>query len=193
MGEWGSERQRIVQTNLGLTDASMDTRQVARDAKGLGATAMFFNVGGIWAWYPTELPLQAVNPYLRTDVLGEMLESCRAENLHFIGRFDLSKGTQKAYDAHPDWFCVTKDGRPFEYNGTYQASITGGWYHEQGPAMLTEVIKRYDLQACFFNMFGYQRFNHSHQDFGFSHDPSAVKAFAEFSGCAAIPDELDTS
>ena len=193
MTEWWSEPQRIVQTNLRLTDASMDTRQVARDAKKLGATAIFFNVGGIWAWYPTELPLQAINPYLKSDVFGEMIESCRAENLNFIGRFDLSKATQKAYDAHPDWFCVTKDGRPFEYNGTYQGSITGGWYHEQGPALMTEVIKRYDLQACFFNMFGYQRFNYSHEDMGFSHDPSAIKAFAEFSGGDKIPDERDTS
>lgn len=54
---------------------------------------------------------------------------------------------------------------------------------------MTEVIKRYDLQARLFNMFGYQRFNYSHQDFGFS----ATEAFAEFSGGAAIPDERDTS
>ncbi|HEY4200700.1 MAG TPA: alpha-amylase family protein [Devosiaceae bacterium] len=192
MTEWWREPQRIVQTNLRLTDASMDTRQVARDAKKFGATAMFFNVGGIFAWYPSELPLQAINPFLKDDVLGNMLEACRAENIHFIGRFDLSKGTQKAYDAHPEWFCKTKDGRPFEYNGTYQASITGGWYHEQGPALMTEVIKKYDLEAAFFNMFGYQRFNYSHEDFGFSHDESAIKAFAEFSGGKSIPDERDT-
>ena len=194
MAEWWAEPQRIVQTNLRLTDASMDPREVARDARRLGATAIFFNVGGIYAWYPTKLPLQAVNPLLAgRDIVGEMLEACHAENLHFIGRFDLSKGTSIAYDAHPDWFCLTKDGRPFEYNGTYQASITGGWYHEQGPALLEEVIRTYDIQAFFFNMFGYHRFNYSHEDFGFSHDPSAVKAFTEFSGGAAIPDERDPS
>ena len=192
MTEWWREPQRIVQHNLRLTAADMDTRQVARDAKKFGATAIFFNVGGIFSWYPSKLPLQQVNPYLKTDVLGSMIESCKAENLHFIGRFDLSKGTQKAYDAHPDWFCVTKDGRPFEYNGSYQASITGGWYHEQGPAMLTEVLTAYDIEAAFFNMFGYQRFNYSHEDFGFSHDPSAIRAFAEFSGGKDIPDERDT-
>ncbi len=86
-------------------------------------------------------------------------------------------GTQKAYDAHPEWFCRTKDGKPFLYNGTYQASITGGWYHEQGPAMLEEVFRNYDLEAAFFNMFGYQRSDYSHGDYGFSHDDSAVKAF----------------
>ena len=193
MTEWWREPQRIVQTNLRLTDADMDPRQVARDARAFGATAIFFNVGGIFAWYPTKLPLQAVNPFLKDDVLGKMIEACRAENLHFIGRFDLSKGTQKAYDAHPEWFCKTKDGKPFLYNGTYQASITGGWYHEQGPAMLEEVIRNYDLQAAFFNMFGYRQFSYSHQDFGVSHDDSAVKAFAEFSGGKAIPDEQDAS
>ncbi len=192
MTEWWSEPQRIVQTNLRLTDADMDCRQVARDAKRLGATAIFFNVGGIFAWYPTELPLQAVNPYLKDDVLGKMVEACRIEGIHFIGRYDLSKGTQKAYDAHPDWFCVTKDGRPFEYEGTYQASITGGWYHQQGLEVMTETLKKYEIEAVFFNMFGYQRFNYSHEDFGFSHDPSAVEAFARFSGGKAIPDERDT-
>jgi hypothetical protein len=191
LSEWWREPQRIVQTNLRLIDADMDCRQVARDAKRFGATAIFFNVGGIWAWYPTELPLQAVNPFLKDDVLGKMIEACRAENLHFIGRYDLSKGTKTAYDAHPEWFCKTRDGRPFEYNGTYQASITGGWYNEQGPALMTETIKKYDLDAVFFNMFGYQRFNYSHEDFGFSHDESAVKAFAEFSGGKPIPAEND--
>ena len=193
MTEWWNEPQRIVQTNLRLIDADMDPREVARQAKALGATAIFFNVGGIFAWYPTALPLQAINPYLKDDVLGKMLEACRAENLHFIGRFDLSKGTQKAYDAHPEWFCKTKDGKPFLYNGTYQASITGGWSHEQGPALLTETIRRYDLEAVFFNMFGYRSLNYSHEDFGFSHDDSAVAAFAEFSGGKSIPDERDVA
>ena len=45
MAEWWAEPQRIVQTNLRLTDASMDPREVARDARRLGATAIFFNVG----------------------------------------------------------------------------------------------------------------------------------------------------
>ncbi len=193
MSEWWREPQRIVQTNLRLTDADMDPRQVARDAKAFGATAILFNVGGIFAWYPTELPLQAVNPFLKDDVLGRMIEACRAENLHFIGRFDLSKATKKAYDAHPEWFCKSKDGKPFLYNGTYQASITGGWYHEQGPALLKEIIGRYDIEAMFFNMFGYRQFSYSHEDFGISHDESAVRAFAEFSGGRAIPDEADSA
>jgi Hypothetical glycosyl hydrolase 6/Beta-galactosidase trimerisation domain len=191
MTEWWREPQRIVQTNLRLTDADMDPRQVARDAKAFGATAIFFNVGGIFAWYPTELPLQAVNPFLKNDLLARMIEACRSEGVHFIGRFDLSKGTQKAYDAHPDWFCKTKDGKPFLYNGTYQASITGGWYQEQGPALLTEVIRRYDIEAMFFNMFGYRQHSYSHEDFGISHDESAVKAFAEFSGGKEIPNGAD--
>ena len=53
MTEWWREPQRIVQTNLRLTDVDMDTRQVARDAKKFGATASFFNVGGIFSWYPS--------------------------------------------------------------------------------------------------------------------------------------------
>lgn len=193
MNEWWREPQRIVQTNLALTDADMDCREVARDIRKFGATAVFFNVGGIYAWYPTKLPLQAVNPFLKSDIVGEMIEACRAENIKFIGRFDLSKATRLAYDAHPEWFCHTSDGKPFEYNGTYQASLTGGWYHDYALKILTETLSTYEIDAAFFNFFGYSRFNYSHHDFGFSHDPSAVKRFAEFADGARIPDANDPS
>lgn len=191
MTQWWQEPQRMVQTNLRLIDADMDPRQVARDAKEFGATAIMFNVGGIFAWYPTKLPLQAVNPFLKDDLLGRMIEACRAEGLHFAGRFDFSKATQKAYDAHPEWFCRTRDGKPFLYNDTYQASITGGWFQEQGPAILEEAIRAYDLEAVFINQMAYRRLNYSHADYGFSYDDNAVRAFAEFSGGKAIPDAKD--
>ena len=65
----------------------------------------------VYAWYPTELPLQARNPLLTSDLLGAMIAATRAEGLNFMGRFDLSKGTELAYSAHPDWFCSNRRGR----------------------------------------------------------------------------------
>src|SRR3954447_4731812 len=145
MTEWWRQPQRIVQTNLRLIDANLDPARVARQAREFGATALLFNVGGIYAWYPTDLPLQARNPLLTSDVLGEMIAATRAEGLNFMGRFDLSKGTDLAYRAHPDWFCSNAEGAPVEYSGTYAACINGGWYQHQSVELIEETLGRYPI------------------------------------------------
>ena len=110
MTEWWRQPQRIVQTNLRLIDAALDPEKVAADLAELGATAMLFNVGGIFAWYPTRLELQPVNPKLDHDILGDMIRAAHARDIRVIGRYDLSKATRIAYDRHPDWFCCDRDG-----------------------------------------------------------------------------------
>jgi hypothetical protein len=117
-GAWWHRPYRIVQTNLRLTDAALDPEALAREARQFGATAVTFNVGGIYAFYPTELKLQARNPYLTKDLTGEMLKALHREGLRMVGRYDLSKATHLAYKAHPDWFVHNAQGVPLEYNGT---------------------------------------------------------------------------
>lgn len=155
MTQWWQRPYRIVQTNLRMPDAGLDPRRVARQARDFNATALLFNIGGIFAFYPTELPLQARNPMLKGDLLGEMLEAAHAEGLKLIGRFDLSKGTRKAYEAHPDWFVHNSKGEPLEYNGTYQACVNGGWYNDYAHQIIREALGRYAVDGVFFNMFGY--------------------------------------
>ena len=155
MSNWWDRPYRIVQTNLRMPDAGLDPRRLARQAREFNASAILFNVGGIFAFYPTELPLQARNPMLKGDLLGEMLEAAHAEGLKLIGRFDLSKGTRKAYEAHPDWFVQNSAGEPIEYNGTYQACVNGGWYNGYAHEIIREALGRYPVDGVFFNMFGY--------------------------------------
>lgn len=158
---WWEQPYRIVQTNLRLTDASLDPQALAREVLEFGATALTFNVGGIFAFYPTELPLQARNPRLTRDLTGDMLESAHREGLRMVGRYDLSKGTRIAYEAHPDWFVHNKDGEPQEYNGTYQACVNGGWARDYAHRILRESLSRYALDGAFFNMTGYQPVDYS--------------------------------
>lgn len=155
MAHWWQRPYRIVQTNLRMPDADLDPRRVARQAREFNATALLFNMGGIFAFYPTQLPLQARNPMLKNDLLGEMVEAAHAEGLKLIGRFDLSKGTRTAYEAHPDWFVHDRNGEPLEYNGTYQACVNGGWYNGYAHDILREALGRYAVDGVFFNMFGY--------------------------------------
>ncbi|GGC13455.1 hypothetical protein GCM10011494_35350 [Novosphingobium endophyticum] len=191
---WWEEPYRIVQTNLRLIDASLDPRALARQGREFGASAITFNVGGIFAFYPTGLDLHARNPYLEKgqDLTGEMLSAARREGLRMIGRFDLSKGTQIAYDAHPDWFVHNEAGEPQEFNGTYQACVNGGWASDYSLRILREGIERYDLDGAFFNMTGYQPYDYSGRYRGICHCSNCQEGFAEMFG-RALPRREDFS
>lgn len=175
---WWEQPYRIVQTNLRLIDATLDPDTLARQVKDFGATAVTFNAGGIYAWYPTELTLQARNPYLTRDLTGDMLEAAHRAGLKMVGRFDLSKGTRVAYEAHPEWFVHNKAGEPQEYNGTYQACVSGGWATDYGLRILDEALSRYDLDGVFFNMTGYQPYDYSNVYRGICHCRNCQDGFA---------------
>lgn len=181
---WWQKPQRIVQTNLRLVDADLDPRTLAKHLCDFGATAMLFNVGGIFAWYPSKLELQAPNPRLDRDrdLVGEMVEAAHAVDIRVIGRYDLSKGTENAFDRHPDWFCRGRDGKPFEYHGTYQACVNGGWYRAQALEILRETLSRYPLDGLFFNMFGYLRTDYSYDSYDVCHCDNCRRAFRDFAG-----------
>jgi hypothetical protein len=156
----------MIQTNLRMTDAALDPRRLAKQVREFGADAVLFNIGGIFAFYPTELELQDRNPLLRGDLLGEMIDATRSEGLRFLGRFDLSKSTKRAYEAHPEWFVHNREGRPLHYNGTYQACVNGGWYQDYVHRILREALTRYKVDGLFFNMFGYRSTDYSFNYFG---------------------------
>lgn len=191
-GAWWEQPYRIVQTNLRLTDASLDPVSLAREVREFGATALTFNVGGIFAFYPTELPLQGRNPFLDRDLTGEMLQAAHGEGLKMIGRFDLSKGTRIAYEAHPEWFVHNAQGEPQEYNGTYQACVNGGWSHDYAHRILKESLSKYDLDGVFFNMTGYQPYDYGGKYRGICHCRNCDQGFAEMFG-RKLPDREDFS
>lgn len=191
-GAWWEQPYRIVQTNLRLIDANLDPCALARQVRDFGANVVTFNVGGIYAFYPTELPLHARNPYLSKDLTGEMLTAAHAEGLRMIGRFDLSKGTRIAYEAHPEWFVHNAQGEPQEYNGTYQACVNGGWANDYSLRILSEGLERYDLDGVFFNMTGYQPVDYSGRHRGMCHCANCKAAFADMFG-RELPSREDFS
>jgi hypothetical protein len=191
---WWEEPYRIVQTNLRLIDSSLDPDVLARQAREFGASAITFNVGGIFAFYPTELNLHARNPYLdaEQDLTGDMLSAARRQGLRMIGRFDLSKGTQIAYDAHPEWFVHNENGEPQEFNGTFQACVNAGWASDYSLRILREGLERYDLDGAFFNMTGYQPYDYSGRYRGICHCSSCRQGFADMFD-RALPKNEDFS
>jgi len=163
---WWQRPYRMVQTNLRQTDALYDQKKLAREVRDFGADVLLYNIGGIYAFYPTKLELHAVNPHMKGDALGDAIEAAHAEGIALVGRFDMSKATRLGYEAHPDWFVHNAKGEALEYNGTYQACVNGGWYQDYSLQIISESLGKYDVDGVFFNMFGYTNFNYSGLYFG---------------------------
>jgi hypothetical protein len=163
---WWQRPYRMVQTNLRQPDALYDQKKLAREVRDFGADVLLYNIGGIFAFYPTRLALHAVNPMMKGDALGAAIDAAHAEGLALVGRFDMSKATRLAYEAHPDWFVHNAKGEALEYNGTYQACVNGGWYQDYALEIISEALGKYDVDGVFFNMFGYTNFTYSGHYFG---------------------------
>lgn len=152
---WWERDYRIVQTNLREIDVLQDPRQIAKDVKDFGGTALVSNIGGIVAFYPTKLEYQYKNPYLKNDFVAEQIAAAHAEGLAYLGRFDTSKALKNVYDAHPDWFVVNRTGGPTEFAGTYQACPSGPWLQDYALKMLREALTVYKPDGVFFNGVGF--------------------------------------
>jgi hypothetical protein len=179
---WWQRPYRMIQTNLRQPDALYDQRRLAREVKAFGADVLLYNIGGIYAFYPTKLPLQAVNPYMQGDALGAAVEAAHAEGLSLVGRFDMSKATRLAYEAHPEWFVHNEKGEPLEYNGTYQACVNAGWYNDYAFQIISESLGKYDVDGVFFNMFGYRNSTYSGEYFGIGMSDAGRRRFREHYG-----------
>jgi hypothetical protein len=179
---WWQRPYRMVQTNLRQPDALYDQRKLAKEVKAFGADVLLYNIGGIYAFYPTKLPLQAINPYMKGDALGDAVEAAHAEGLSLVGRFDMSKATRIAYEAHPEWFVHNEKGEPLEYNGTYQACVNSGWYNDYAFQIISESLGKYDVDGVFFNMFGYRNSTYSGEYFGIGMSDDGRRRFREHYG-----------
>jgi hypothetical protein len=88
---WLSRPYRLYQSNLRDIDVDFDIDEYIKGVKEYKATAVMFNVGGIVANYPTELKYHYRNPYLKNDLVKQLVDRLHAENIKALGRFDFSK------------------------------------------------------------------------------------------------------
>lgn len=165
---WWRKPLRIIQPNLQVADTGkIEPRRLAAQLEELGANAVVFNVGGIYAWYDTEVPYHTRNPFLEKgrDLLGEVIAELHSRDIRFIARYDFSKADDSVWLRRPQWFVRDADGRP----ETIGAMRPGPWplllktcinsgYRNEGAAerILVESLQRYEIDGVFFNAPGYE-------------------------------------
>lgn len=160
---WWKKPLRIIQYNLQIMDTpKMQPEKIAEELMEMGANAAVLNVGGIYAWYPSEIPYHHINEYLpkEYDLLQALLDACHKRGIKVIARFDFSKTDDVVYLQKPQWFVKREKHRPVIYGkdrmGPWSLLVTtcvnGGYRNEEfAVPVIEEVLGKYDIDGIFLN------------------------------------------
>ena len=166
---WWKQPLRVIQTNLQVKDTpGMDPRKIVQEMKAMHANTLVTNVGGIYAWYPSDVPYHHINEYLPQgrDLLRELIDECHANGMRLIARFDFSKTDDTTFQSKPAWFTRDLEGKPRiigkdrfgPWSLLLSTCINGGYRNaEFAVPVLEEVVSRYDIDGIFFNAPHYER------------------------------------
>jgi hypothetical protein len=146
---WYKKARRWCQTNLTENDGrDADVNFWRAFWKKHDIQGTIINAGGTVAYFPSENPYQYRAKFLGDrDVTKEFVDAARGEGLAVMARMDINQASEQLYQAHPEWFMQTKDGRPVLMGTRYITCVNGGYYAEQVPAVMREIIVRYKPDA----------------------------------------------
>lgn len=182
MAWWLENKIRMIQNNIRDVDAQIDIDKHIEWLESFGANTLQIGCGGITAFHPSKLEFQKVSPYMNGDFFGEMLEKCHKKGIRVIARFDFSKTHEQFYEAHPDWYFKSADGKPVRYHDTVATCVNGAYQSECSLDILREVLEKYPVDGIFFNMFGYITFDYSGNYVGICQCDNCKRKFKEMYG-----------
>jgi hypothetical protein len=146
---WYRRTHRWGQTNITEIDAiRYDIPWWREYWKRTEVQGVIINAGGIFAYYPSAIPLHYQPPQLGgRDLYGELAKAAHDDGLAVLARMDSSKVHEPLYQAHPDWFCVDATGQPYRTDGLYLSCVNSAYYDEYLPSIMREIITRSSPQG----------------------------------------------
>ncbi len=147
---WYKTTRRWMQTNLTETDPlACDVDLWARQWDKNHIQGIIVNAGGIVAYYPSKNPLQYRAWTLGDrDLFKEFLDKAKEKGIAVLARMDVNRADEAFYKAHPDWFAVNREGKPYKTNDSrYFSCVNSGYYHSYIPGILQEIIELYHPQG----------------------------------------------
>jgi hypothetical protein len=153
---WYSMMRRCGHLNFNERDPlTMDVDAWTDYFLSLKVEALMPNGGGILAFYPTNVPFHRRSQFLGSrDLFGEWVTSARKHNLRIVARMDCNYAYEDAFQAHPEWFELNKDGSPKrhpECPWLYKTCLFSSYFTEQMPAIYRELSERYAPDAFYTN------------------------------------------
>ena len=175
---WSNYPWRNIQTNLREVDMmDINAEKYVDEMKSFGATIAMINVAGIIASYTTSIADETTNPYLLGDSLDLIIKKCHDANLKVMARMDFSKIRLPIYEKHPDWAYRTSGGKIVNYNGDVHSCINSEYQQKIAYQIMEEVIKRFNVDAVFFNMGGFKEDDYSYNHYGPCHCDNCKRLF----------------
>ena len=182
MAWWLQNNLRMIQNNLRDIDAGMDVDAWFAEIESSHCNCVMVGAGGITSFYPTNLPYQTRSPFLKGDLLGEIVRVCHAHGVRVIARFDFSKTHERLLAEHPEWYYVSEAGEHLHYNDTAATCVCGEYQQRLSIEILREVLENYPVDGIFFNMFGFQTKDYSNVEHGICNCPACRKAYLDYCG-----------
>lgn len=179
---WNREPYRLVQTNIPETEALMDVEAYVQSMVDANVTIVLINCGGIVANYPTKLPYHYRNPFMKGDLMGDLVNGLHEKGIRVIARFDFSKLNETLAVNKPEWLYVSAAGQNVTFAGQTHTCVNGGYQQEVALEILTESLTAYPFDGVFFNMIGYQTSDYAGNQYGLCNCENCKRRFKEFSG-----------
>lgn len=112
--------------------------------KKTSTQGVIINAGGIVSYYPSKVPLHRQAAFLKgMDLFGKLCRAAHDEGLAVFARMDSNRAHQEFFDAHPDWFSIDGNGKPYKAADLYLSCIFSPYYTEHIPAILNEIVTLY--------------------------------------------------
>lgn len=153
---WYRTIKRVGQTNFNEKDPTFgDVETWADFWASAKVQAIALSVSGPVAFYPSKVPFFHRSSYLGDrDLFGECLAAAKKRGMRVFGRMspDIQYTDPALLAAHPLWFRRDKEGKlqspAPDIAFTCQFS---GQFTEQQPAILRELVTRYDIDGAYMN------------------------------------------
>ncbi|MCE6992876.1 alpha-amylase family protein [Dyadobacter sp. CY323] len=188
---WKRNNLRVIQMNLPAYEAAtINADSIVSDLINVSANTLLINAGGIMAFFPTKLDFHYLNPYVKNDVLGEVIRKCHENDIKVIVRFDFSRIHESIFKAHPDWCYISSKGERIINTDMYVVSINAPYVQEKAFKIIEEVIDTFPIDGIFLNMPGYQVNNpYEGKYHGIDQNEFDQKRFQAFSNGQPLPKE----
>lgn len=192
---WRQNNLRVIQTNLpDYEAAALNADSLVNDLMNYSANTLIINAGGIMAFYPSKLDYHYINPYIKNEMLRDVIEKCHRQNIRVIVRFDFSRIHESIFKANPDWCYVSKKGEHMINRDMYVTSINAPYVQEKAFNIIAEVMNKYPIDGIFLNMPGYQVNNaYEGKYYGIDQNEYDKKRFSEWSHGKSLPVEENKS
>jgi hypothetical protein len=141
---WYRRTLRWGQTNIRESDVQQyDVAWWRQYWKRTQTQGVIINAGGIVAYYPSKFPLHRRAEGLGDrDLFGELTRAAHDDGLVVLARMDSNRAHEDFHRAHPDWFAVDAEGRPYRNTDLYVACVNSPYYDEYIPSVLREIVER---------------------------------------------------